>query len=191
MGGESALMRSSSSLIIWALLLLIVSVLQEMAGLKEIQVEETGPDFVIQNMEKILTKSSYCDLTLICRDSSVLLAHCSVVAAVSKFLQGLLKEEYWGNKVLLLPDVSIQDATGFLELVYTGKVSMPEDRRPTFTALLELFSVIDDIGECVTFHSGLEKNLGGGVTIQKVDRNRSKVAITQSFWHLIVISYHL
>ena len=30
---------------------------------------------------------SYCDLTLICGDSSVLLAHCSVVAAVSKFLQ--------------------------------------------------------------------------------------------------------
>ena len=55
------------------------------------------------------------------------------------------------------------------------KVSMPEDRRPTFTALLELFSVIDDIGECVTFHSGLEKDLGGGVTIQRVDRNRSKV----------------
>ena len=52
---------------------------------------------------------------------------------------------------------------------------MPEDRRPTFTALLELFSVIDDIGECVTFHSGLEKDLGGGVTIQRVDRNRSKV----------------
>ena len=57
------------------------------------------------------------------------------------------------------------------------KVSMPEDRRPTFTALLELFSVIDDIGECVTFHSGLEKDLGGGVTIQRVDRNRSKVEI--------------
>ena len=32
-------------------------VLQKMAGPKEIQVEETGPDFVIQNMEKILTKS--------------------------------------------------------------------------------------------------------------------------------------
>ena len=54
---------------------------------------------------------------------------------------------------------------------------MPEDRRPTFTALLELFSVIDDIGECVTFHSGLEKDLGGWVTIQSVDRNRSKVEI--------------
>ena len=37
---------------------------------------------------------------------------------------GLLKEEYWGNKVLLLPDVSFQDATGFLELVYTGKVEI-------------------------------------------------------------------
>ena len=41
-----------------------------------------------------------------------------------KSLQGLLKEEYWGNKVLLLPDVSFQDATGFLELVYTGKVEI-------------------------------------------------------------------
>ena len=116
---------------------------------------------------------------------------------IHSLLQGLLKEEYWGNKVLLLPDVTFQDCTGFLELVYTGKVkktsseqirpawpilsewkvSMPEDRRPTFTALLELFSVIDDIGECVTFHSGLEKDLGGGVTIQRVDRNRSKVEI--------------
>ena len=38
-------------------------------------------------------------------------------------LQGLLKEEYWGNKVLLLPDVTFQDCTGFLELVYTGKVN--------------------------------------------------------------------
>ena len=40
-------------------------------------------------------------------------------------LQGLLKEEYWGNKVLLLPDVTFQDCTGFLELVYTGKVNIP------------------------------------------------------------------
>merc|ERR1739846_194179 len=56
---------------------------------------------------------------------------------------------------------------------------MPEDRRPTFTALLQLFSVIDDIGECVTFHSGLEKDLGGGVTIQRGDRNRSKVGKTR------------
>ena len=34
-----------------------VSLSVRMAGQKEIQVEETGPDFVIQNMEKILTKS--------------------------------------------------------------------------------------------------------------------------------------
>ena len=30
---------------------------------------------------------SYCDLSLVCSDSAVLLAHCSVVAAVSKYLQ--------------------------------------------------------------------------------------------------------
>lgn len=147
-----------------------------MAGPKEIQVDETGPDFVIQNMERILTKSSYCDLTLICGDSAVLLAHCSVVAAVSKYLQKLLKEEYRENVVIMLPDVTFQDCTSFLELVYTGRVSMPEARRPAFTALLEILSVIDDIGECVTFHNGLEKDLGGGVTIQRVDRNRSKLS---------------
>lgn len=147
-----------------------------MTGPKEIQMEETGPDFVIQNMEGILTKSSYCDLTLICGDSTVLLAHCSVVAAVSKYLQRLLKEEYRENMVIMLPDVTFLDASSFLELVYTGKVSMAEHRRTTFTALLELFAVIDDIGECVTFHNGLEKDLGGGVTIQRVDRNRTKAA---------------
>ena len=31
--------------------------MDRMAGPKEIQVDETGPDFVIQNMERILTKS--------------------------------------------------------------------------------------------------------------------------------------
>lgn len=145
-----------------------------MAGPKEIQVEETGPDFVIQNMEKFLTRSSYCDLTLVCADSTVLLAHCSVVAAVSKYLQGLLKEEFRESVLLLLPDVTFQDCSSFLQLVYTGKVTMPESRRSAFTALLELFSVIDDIGECVTFQNGVEKDLGGGVTIQRVDRNRVK-----------------
>jgi len=139
-------------------------------------VEETGPDFVIQNMEKFLTTSSYCDLTLVCADSTVLLAHCSVVAAVSKYLQILLKDEYRESVMILLPDVTFQDCSSFLELVYTGKVTMPEARRTPFTALLELLSVIDDIGECVTFQNGVEKDLGGGVTIQRVDRNRAKTS---------------
>jgi len=148
-----------------------------MAATQEIQVEETGPDFVIQNMEKFLSRSSYCDLTLVCADSTVLLAHCSVVAAVSKYLQRLLKDGFKENVLLLLPDVTFQDCRSFLQLVYTGKVSMPESRRSAFTSLLELLSVIDDIGECVTFQNGVEKDLGGGVTIQRVDRNRVKSSV--------------
>lgn len=60
-----------------------------------------------------------------------------------------------------------QDCASFLELIYTGKVSMEEHRRPGFTSLLELLAVNDDIGECVTFQPGLERDLGGGVTIQR------------------------
>ena len=63
---------------------------------------------------------------------------------------------------------------------------MPEARRPAFTALLEILSVIDDIGECVTFHNGLEKDLGGGVTIQRwLRQNRIFTIYPSSFRELV------
>jgi len=153
---------------------------------KEIRVEETGPDFVISNISSQLVKSSFCDLALVCRDNCVLLAHCSVLSAVSGYLQNLLKDQYSLGVVLagpvsvMLPEVGVEDMTCFLELVYTGKVSMMEMRREQFTTLLELLSVIDDIGECVSYQNGvgvngvgyIEENIGGGVTIQRVNKNK-------------------
>ena len=62
-----------------------------MEAQKEMQVAETGPDFVIRNIEECLTGSKYCDLSFICDTQCVVFAHCSVVSAVSGFLRDLLK----------------------------------------------------------------------------------------------------
>jgi hypothetical protein len=143
--------------------------------------QETGPDFVIKNIEQCLTGSKYCDLSFICSESCVIFAHCSVVSAVSLYLRDILKEVYGAreNVVIHLSDVELMDMQHFLELVYTGKVSMGEERRDSFTSLLELLSVSDDIGERVVYQNGhkkdfTEENLGGGVTITRVNKSDKK-----------------
>jgi len=139
-------------------------------------VEETGPDFVIRNMEDFLTGSKFCDLAFICDDNLAVSAHCSVVSAVSPYLRELLKEVYikGENRDLVtihLTEVTLEDMQHFLELVYTGRVSMSATRRPAFTSLLEILNVSDDIGEKVTYSNGVT-SIGGGVTLTKVDRSK-------------------
>ena len=141
------------------------------------RLQETGPDFVIRTMEECLTGSRYCDLSFVCEDRLAVAAHCSVVSAVSSFLRDLLKEVYLGGResvIIYLCDVEMQDMQHFLELVYTGKVSMGEDRRDKFTGLLELFNVSDDIGEKVIYQNGKHhdavESLGGGVTLTRVNK---------------------
>ena len=45
-------------------------------------------------------------------------------------------------------------------LVYTGSVTVNEDRRRSFTSLLELLAVSEDIGECVRPTTTLLQNGG-------------------------------
>ena len=106
----------------------------------------------------------------------VVSAHCSVVSAVSPYLKGLLKEVYTGARDLVtiqMAEVTVEDVQHFLELVYTGRVSMSESRRPAFTSLLEILNVSDDIGEKVTYSNGVT-SIGGGVTLTKVDRSKGR-----------------
>jgi len=138
-------------------------------------VEETGPDFVIRNMEECLTGSRYTDLSFVCEGRLVVSAHCSVVSAVSSFLRDLLKEVYLAGRetvIIQLCEVEMEDMQHFLELVYTGQVSMGEERRDQFTGLLELFNVSDDIGEKVIYQNQKTEveSLGGGVTLTRVNR---------------------
>ena len=83
---------------------------------------------------------------------------------------------------IYLPDFSFADVQSFLELVYTGSVTLAENRRQPFTSLLELFVVSDQIGECVSFldsdnetteellNNGRDEVSAGGVTIERVEK---------------------
>ena len=149
--------------------------------------QETGPDFVIRNMEEFLTGSRYCDLNFVCQGKLVVSAHCSVLSAVSSFLGNLLKDVYLGcrESVLIhLCEVEMEDMQHFLELVYTGKVSMGEERRDQFTDLLELLNVSDDIGEKVIYQNGKHEetveSLGGGVTLTRVNKTVKRQQPQQS-----------
>ena len=107
-------------------------------------------------MEECLTGSRYTDLSFVCEGRLVVSAHCSVVSAVSSFLRDLLKEVYLAGRetvIIQLCEVEMEDMQHFLELVYTGQVSMGEERRDQFTGLLELFNVSDDIGEKVIYQN--------------------------------------
>ena len=68
-----------------------------------------------------------------------------------------------------LSEVEMVDMQHFLELVYTGAVTMEQDRREVFTSLLELLNVSDDIGEKVNYSNG--HNIGGGVTLTRVKKS--------------------
>ena len=126
-------------------------------------------------MEECLTGSRYTDLSFVCEGRLVVSAHCSVVSAVSSFLRDLLKEVYLAGRetvIIQLCEVEMEDMQHFLELVYTGQVSMGEERRDQFTGLLELFNVSDDIGEKVIYQNQKAEveSLGGGVTLTRVNR---------------------
>jgi len=156
----------------------------------EIQVEETGPDFVLQNLEKLLIGTKFCDLAFVCAEKCVVLAHCSVVAAVSEYIRDIMADIFnpYEEVPIYLPDVSFADLQSFLELVYTGSVTISEARREAFTSLLELLLVNDEIGECVNFREkggdragsdsddtgGCERlqDVGTGLTIERVEKKR-------------------
>ena len=138
-------------------------------------------------MEEFLTGSRYCDLNFVCQGKLVVSAHCSVLSAVSNFLGDILKDVYLGcrESVLIhLSEVEMEDMQHFLELVYTGKVSMGEERRDQFTDLLELLNVSDDIGEKVIYQNGKHEetveSLGGGVTLTRVNKTVKRQQPQQS-----------
>jgi len=141
-----------------------------------IQIEETGPDFVLQSLEKLLIGTKFCDLAFVCAEKCVVLAHCSVVSAVSEYIRDIMAEVFNPNEKevpIYLPDFSFADVQSFLELVYTGSVTLAENRRQPFTSLLELFVVSDQIGECVSFQ---DSDNEGTVTEELLNNGRDEVA---------------
>jgi hypothetical protein len=113
----------------------------------EIQIEETGPDFVVRSLEGFLVGAEYCDLLFMCKNNQVLQAHCAVVSAVSGYIRELLRDAgtMYDGIHLQLPDIELRDIQTFLELVYTGIASVAPESRTQFIQLLNLLEVTDGI----------------------------------------------
>ena len=134
----------------------------------EIQIDETGPDFLLATLETYLTSSAYCDAVLICSNGCHLRAHQVVLASISPFLKQLLLEDVFSeNKhehstvTLHLPEVTFEELTLFLHLAYTGRVngnSKPGDDGSNRRNMLNLLQTLEvfffngdslNIGECI------------------------------------------
>jgi len=122
----------------------------------EIQIEATGPDFVVRSLEGFLTGAEYCDLQFICAGSQSFQAHCAVVSAVSDYVKDILRDARVKQDVIhvQLPDVSLRDVQSFLQLVYTGTVSVGQIHRGEFVQLLRLLEVNDSIEEYESPYNG-------------------------------------
>ena len=57
----------------------------------ELVIEQTGPDFMLDQLEKYMKDSAFADLNIQCKGlKGVTSAHCAVLAAVSPFLKKLI-----------------------------------------------------------------------------------------------------
>ena len=121
----------------------------------EIQIDETGPDFLLASLETYLSSSTYYDATLICEDGRQFHAHKAVLASISPFLRNTLldevfadhKEEYSGVTIHF-PHVSFEELSLLLELAYTGKTngnSKPGDRGSNRESVLNLLQTLQVI----------------------------------------------
>ena len=121
----------------------------------EIQIDETGPDFLLASLETYLSSSTYHDATLICEDGRQFHAHKAVLASISPFLKSILldevfadnKDEYRGV-TLHFPHVSFEELSLLLELAYTGKTngnSKPGDGGSNRESVLNLLQTLQVI----------------------------------------------
>ena len=119
----------------------------------EIQIDETGPDFLLASLETYLSSSLYHDAVLICKDGRQLHAHKVVLASISPFLKQILLDEVFaehkhefGGISLHLPDVSFEELSLFLELAYIGRVngnSKPGDGGSNRRKVLSLLQTLE------------------------------------------------
>lgn len=119
----------------------------------EIQIDETGPDFLLASLETYLSSSLYYDAVLISEDGRQLHAHKAVLASISPFLKHILLDDVFaehkhefGGVSLHLPDVSFEELTLFLQLAYTGRVngnSKPGDGGSNRTNVLNLLQTLE------------------------------------------------
>jgi hypothetical protein len=97
----------------------------------EIQIEQGGPDFVMEELVTYLSRSTFTDLRIWCQDGVTLSAHCAVLAASSRYLKQLFESAPLvpqGITCICLPSYPSRIVKQYLELIYNGEIAVEEDK---------------------------------------------------------------
>eukprot|EP00095_Tigriopus_kingsejongensis_P009248 snap_masked-scaffold495_size155559-processed-gene-0.17 protein:Tk09248 transcript:snap_masked-scaffold495_size155559-processed-gene-0.17-mRNA-1 annotation:"unnamed protein product" len=108
-------------------------------------VDESGPDFVLEELETYLNQQVYSDLNIISKESLAVSAHCAVLCSVSTYLKEVIAEGFspfaQGPITVCMPFASYDDIRRLLHLVYLGEVSIRSTEKARFLALLETLRI--------------------------------------------------
>ena len=108
----------------------------------ELYIEETGPDFVVKNLNTALTTQRFSDVKFVCKGGKVVSAHVAVMASVSPFLKKVFKEcTHPLNPqplIISLPDAFVSDIQALVNLIYSGK-DVVVDNGVRKSSLMEVF----------------------------------------------------
>lgn len=111
----------------------------------EFHVEETGPDFVMEELETYLSHQVYSDLNLISKESLAVSAHCAVLSSVSTYLKEIIAEGFSpfapGPITVCMPFAAYDDIRRLLQLVYLGQVSIQNEEKARFLGILKTLRI--------------------------------------------------
>ena len=90
---------------------------------------ETFQDDLIETRKSLLKEKLFADVTLVSDDMTKILAHRTVLSSASSvFKQLLMLSHDHGHPVLFLRGVKHEDLQYIVEFIYSGQVSLPEER---------------------------------------------------------------
>jgi len=117
----------------------------------EIEIDETGPDFLLERLEHYLETAEFSDVVLVSKEADRLPAHRPVLASVSAFLSQIFKSAESGGDAdggalqLQFPETSSADLRAFLQLAYCGSIQLSVKRKRKLIGVLQMLQVSDDI----------------------------------------------
>ena len=114
---------------------------------QEINIEETGPDFLLDTLEHYLESAEFSDVILISKEGDQLPAHRAILSSVSGFLRQIFLQENLTDDPLQLhlPEVSTRDLYALLQLAYCGTIELNVQRKQSLISVLQLLLVSNDI----------------------------------------------
>jgi hypothetical protein len=121
-------------------------------GEDELVIDQTGPDFMLDQLENYMNLSVFSDLSVQCKEKLISSAHCAVLSAVSPFLKKLfayhrgLAHTAGQPVTILLPEASFADVSRLLQLVYLGRVNFHSAvEKKSFAELLQMLCISEKI----------------------------------------------